>query len=123
MHCISVFLINKSELRNDKIDLVVDSVVSDIKWVELKEGILATTYIPNIEKFRENKTIARITTDYFGGAGEQSVKIWERDKFIRLNNSFGPINEALSYLGVRRKNGMDEFDTVGLGNYRSNRDF
>ena len=26
-------------------------------------------------------------------------------------------------MGIIKKEGMDEFDTIGLGNYRSNRDF
>jgi len=35
-----------------------------------------------------------------------------------------PINEALKMMGgVERKSGMDEFDTIGLGRYRTNEDF
>ena len=34
-----------------------------------------------------------------------------------------PINSALKLLGVNKKDGMDEFDTIGLVRYRSNHDF
>lgn len=48
-HCISVYLMNKSEFRNDKIDSVIEgkdlSLGDDIHWVELKEGVVATTNI------------------------------------------------------------------------------
>jgi hypothetical protein len=33
--------------------------------------------------------------------------------------SEGAINQALRYLGVWRQNGQDEFDMLGLGQYRS----
>jgi hypothetical protein len=34
-----------------------------------------------------------------------------------------PINDVLKRMGIVRKDGMDEFDTIGLGNYRTNEDF
>lgn len=132
-HCISVYLINKSDLRNDKINSIIDGdIIKKIDWVELNEGILATTRIPNIREFGKNKTIASITTDYFGGPGNQSAKVFLNNKKIleqddELDWKLRPINSALKLLGVEKKSGgeihMDEFDTVGLGRYRSNSDF
>ena len=128
-HCISVYLIRKSELRDDKIDSVINGEESqEIKWTELKENILATTNIPNIRKFGKNKTIASITTDYFGGPGEQSAKLFINNKKVldeddTFDSSLSPINSALKMMDVDKKGGFDEFDTIGLGKYRSNYDF
>lgn len=120
-HCISVYLISKSEVRDDKINQVIEEgKTTNIKWAELDNGILATTYIPNIREYGKDKTIAKITTDYFGGFGEQTAKLFINNKRVYNGNS---INKALTQMGVVRKDGMDEFDTIGLGRYRSNQHF
>ena len=60
---------------------------------------------------------AIIQTDYFGGIGAQYASVFcgsvNADKNIRR------INEALKYLGVVAKDGLDEFDTVGLDKIHS----
>lgn len=129
-HCISVYLINKSELRDDKISTVLDKkskVNQDIKWVELREGILATTHIPNIRDYGKDKAIAKIETDYFGGSGHQIAKLFINNKKEYDNSSeynyCNPINDVLKLMGIEKKSSSDEFDTIGLGNYRSNSDF
>lgn len=125
-HHISVYLIRKSELRDHKINSVLnDSEKSNINWTELDEGILATTEIPNIREFGKDKTIAYISTDYFGGSGNQSAKVFMNNKKILDQNDefdwkLNPINSSLKLLGVNRKDGMDEFDTIGLSKYRRN---
>ena len=60
---------------------------------------------------------ALIQTDYFGGVGEQWADVYQGNCLVRDKTT--QINSALSFLGVKGQNGMDEFDTVGLGNYRS----
>lgn len=128
-HCISVFIIRKSDLRDDKIGSIInDSKSTDIKWVELNCGLLATTKIPNIREFGSDKTIAYISTDYFGGSGNQSAKVFMNNKKVldqddEFDWRLEPINSALKLLGVERISGYDEFDTVGLSNFRSNEDF
>ena len=132
-HCIGVYLISKSDLRDDKINSIIDTESTsdnfdEIKWVELREGILATTNIPNIRKFGKDKTILFITTDYFGGPGSQSAKVFINNKKVleqddEYDFQLNPINSALKVLGVQKRGGMDEFDTIGLGSYRSNSDF
>lgn len=54
-------------------------------------------------------------TDYFGGAGDQSAKLINDETTV-----YERINDALSQMGVEKSDGLDEFDTVGLGNYRTN---
>lgn len=128
-HCISIYLMNKSELRDDKINSVLeDKNPNKIKWVELNENILATTHIPNVREYGKDKTIAKISTDYFGGSGHQEAKLFinnkkEYDKSSEFDWSINPINDVLKSMGVVRKDGMDEFDTIGLSSYRTNSDF
>jgi hypothetical protein len=128
MHSIRLYLINKKELRMDKIDSIIDnSKYSNLEWVELGSGIMAIENISNIKDFGLGKTIALITTDYFGGSGNQTAKVFLDNKKIldqddEIDWKFNPINSALKLLGVERKDGMDEFDTVGLGKIRTNND-
>lgn len=129
-HCISVYLMNKSELRNEKINSVLDNKEKskEIKWTELPKDILATTHIPNIRDFGKDKTIAKISTDYFGGWGIQEAKLFVNNKkeYSKSNEQdmkLTPINDVLKMMGVIADSGMDEFDTINLSKYRSNQDF
>jgi hypothetical protein len=121
---------NKSELRNEKINSVLENKENseEIKWTELPEGILATTHIPNVREFGKDKKIAKISTDYFGGAGHQEAKLFvnnkkEYDKSSEFDWSERPINTVLKMMGVSKKDVQDEFDTINLSNYRNNEDF
>lgn len=64
--------------------------------------------------------LAIVAADFFGGIGSQWAVGMERGSV-----SLGPmeavdaINQALRRLGVRAQPGADEFDTVGLGRFRS----
>jgi len=122
-HCIRVHLIKKSELRNEKIEYLVDNKDPfEIKWIELKEGILATTdEIPYF--FMKDKMIAYITTDYFGGFGDQSAILYVNGKEVINTEVDNSVNIVLKEMGVISKDGCDEWDTIGLSNYRSNEDF
>jgi hypothetical protein len=128
-HCISVYLINKSDLRDEKINSVLENTNSkSINWVELPKGILATTHIPNVREFGKDKTIAKISTDYFGGNGHQEAKLFvnnkkEYDKSSEFDWSERPINSVLKMMCITPDKGMDEFDTINLSKYRSNQDF
>lgn len=139
MHCISVYLIRKSDLRDEKIDSIIGgkSLVenwngennSGVIFTELKSGIFATTEIPDIREFGKNKMVAYITTDYFGGFGDQTAQVFDCGKKIYdysvpgSMNTSDSIDEALKLMGVVCVDGYDEFDTIGLGKYRSNEDF
>lgn len=60
---------------------------------------------------------AVILTDYFGGVGQQWAQVYQGAAIV--NPQIRSINQALAQLGVVARPGMDEFDTVGLSNYRS----
>lgn len=85
-----------------------------------------------------NSKVAYIETEYFGGTGVQSSILFE-DQKIKIgplrtetiwderSNSYqqipegkGAINQILEQLGVSTLNKNDEFDSLGLGNFRSN---
>jgi hypothetical protein len=61
--------------------------------------------------------IAYGETDYFGGAGVQSAAAWIQGKLAMppTTHPAGPINAALHTIGLERAEGLDEFDTLGLG--------
>jgi hypothetical protein len=116
-------------LINEKIDNILeDKFENQIVWTEMGCDILATTHITNIKIFGKGKMIAKISTDYFGGFGSQRAKLFVNNKIEyeaddEYDYSLRPINEVLKKMGIVRKDGMDEFDTIGLGNYRTNEDF
>jgi hypothetical protein len=70
--------------------------------------------------------VAYITTAYFGGQGGQDALVWDGGSLRFSPTTPGydqgwpntPISQALRLLGVVADNGMDEFDTVGLGKHR-----
>jgi hypothetical protein len=70
--------------------------------------------------------IAYIETEYFGGVGQQSATVYYSGECILEPQTAesGPVCKALRLLGVARKvSKTDEFDTAGLGRYRSNDDW
>lgn len=123
MHCISG-IIFKKELHNN---------YDNICHVDLPQGYVL---IPNPNQISSNKitlidnikTFAEISTDYFGGMGDQNGNAWVDG--IEIDLKIHSINNALKTIGVIKENydnansrtGSDEFDTINLGNYRSYED-
>lgn len=72
--------------------------------------------------------VAYICTEYFGGVGEQAAVAFvdgqlatpssDPGRVLPWSSSIGPINDALSAIGVRRGLLKDEFERVGLGHHR-----
>lgn len=107
--------------------LVDDVVIQVIDAKTLPEAI-TTPWLVSIVGADLSTTskspVAYIETEYFGGHGEQTAVFWVGGKIQYFGqNSYGPINHALRTLGVKATADLDEFDTVGLARYRSNRDF
>jgi hypothetical protein len=71
-----------------------------------------------------------IETDYFGGYGTQSAIAWNKGKILlgvlkseitsyeATTTGRSAINQVLSALGVWTDRKKDEFDMLGLGNFR-----
>jgi hypothetical protein len=128
-HCISIYLLRREDLRDEKLDVILeDKSKLGLNLTDMGSGIFATHNIPNFKTFSKGKMIAKITTDYFGGGGYQTAKLWE-DGEVTYNKSseydwgISPINNVLKEMGVVSDSTMDEFDTINLGRYRSNEDF
>jgi hypothetical protein len=69
-----------------------------------------------------------VETNYFGGAGSQAAAVFSGGEMVfRGATSIGresirrddPINVALRKVGIEATDGRDEFDTLGLGRFRS----
>ncbi|MFD4373852.1 hypothetical protein [Streptomyces sp. NPDC058486] len=69
----------------------------------------------------ERPRFAIIQTDYFAGAGGQWAAAFHGQE--RVTPDQASINHALAVLGVRSTTTADEFDTIGLGEFRSNPDY
>lgn len=61
---------------------------------------------------------AVIFTDYFGGNGDQWAIAYEGERLLDERS----VNTALRELGVVRADGVDEWDTIGLADFRHNPD-
>jgi hypothetical protein len=74
-----------------------------------------------VRRIAPEPLFAVIETNYFGGAGTQAAAVYRgaEEVMAPAASAFGPINEALRHLGVQASPGLDEFDTVGLGRFRS----
>ncbi len=140
-HCINLILIKKSELRNCKISTIVsdEKFPIDSPCLHLPQDILA---FPELSRnsistfFGPDITFVEVSTDYFGGCGEQSASILrtmtksldnyyldEKSYYVvESNDSESAIDIILEKYGVIRENGKDEFDTIQLGKYRTNND-
>ena len=66
--------------------------------------------------------IVHIFTEYFGGNGTQGAIVWNAgvETMTPDIGRIGTINSALRKIGIRANSPQDEFDTIGLGRYRSN---
>jgi hypothetical protein len=64
--------------------------------------------------------LAYVEAEYFGGEGDQASIVWEAGSIVSgPSHGQNAINDALRCLGVQAAPGKDEFDTVGLGQWRS----
>lgn len=72
-----------------------------------------------LQPYSKNGMLAYLETDYFGGVGTQAGVLFENGERIEgPSDKEGIINQILRKMGVCIEPGKDEFDSVGLGNYR-----
>lgn len=132
MHCINIIIVSRKELRSNTIDSILDDKKMDLQYVELPQGMIAFPELYNKSVYRklgEGIKFVNLSTDYFGGSGEQSAELnistsdKEGYKTISESYDYDAINKILKEYGVIREDGSDEFDTINLGKYRKNEDF
>lgn len=102
MHCINICITKKENL------------IENADYCELKQGFVAVYD----NQIKPNSDYADVSTDYFGGCGEQFATLHKGGKVVELPK----INDALKELGVIKED-HDEFDAINLGWYRTNEDF
>lgn len=109
MHCIHAILIPPFQ-------------ATDQKHIVLPHG-WKMQFVHEDAKY-ENAII--ISTDYFGGGGEQSAVVIKDFQIVRAvdwnKDKWHPINDALRFFGLQKGKDNDEFDTINLGHYRSDED-
>jgi hypothetical protein len=100
------------------------------EWLDAGPN-LTTTDMAFAARASEAGALAYVQTAYFGGAGAQCAVLWGGgdvamkpawlDKVAVGNRSRStwPINAALRALGVRAAAGHDEFESFGIGLYRT----
>ena len=101
------------------------SLAKDLCFVPVTDKRLSASVERVAIELSRGGAVAYVETEYHGGTGAQSSVVW-RNGAVTLparTAEVGPINEALVLLGVNRQDSQDEFDTVGLGRYRSNDDW
>lgn len=136
MHAIDIIIIKETELRDRKInEILTDTKSKFIKSVNLGHGMVAfpTLCKGDVSKFfGSDVNFVEISTNYFGGLGEQSAGLYKSkddgfDEIKYLSDEFDftarPINDILKEYGLNKNPNMDEFDTINLGRYRTNEDF
>lgn len=116
-HCIHLYVCNNIE--------GLEQNLQKNKFRYLKNG----NYIVMLSKMRIKKllhsfgvpAVVNVTTDYFGGCGEQSSTFYDLNtrKSVYCNS----INKGLAMIGIQGTTEQDAFDIVGLGDYRSNDSF
>jgi hypothetical protein len=87
---------------------------------------LTTTLIVALQQASSGGAIVYFETEYFGGTGGQGAAVFRDGKLVFGPEwaDIGPINSALKKLGVTAAPPfIDEFDTVGLGQFRTTEDW
>ena len=70
-----------------------------------------------LKLFSKGFSLVYLETDYFGGNGSQGAIACESGQIVfgPESGKIGPINKALSRIGVSRSWTLDEFDALALG--------
>lgn len=89
----------------------IEDLKPNSQYIELAQGFC---FVRNNDNIILNKRSLFVSTDYFGGMGEQ----YSESKISNtLEKIFTTINEGLKFIGVI-KGEYDEFDALKLGNFR-----
>ena len=93
----------------------IEDLKPDSQYIKLPQGFC---FVRNTDDVEFNKSYLFVSTDYFGGMGEQYS---ESQINKTLDKIFTTINDGLKFMGVV-KGEYDEFDAFNLGNFRGYED-
>ena len=107
---------------------LTDALIDDITELYDEEDnldcsgldFLTTSVFHFLQDYSVNSQLVYIETDYFGRYGTQAGVLFE-DGSMTINPvcEEGIINRLLELIGVLKYRGKDEFDSLGLGRYRT----
>lgn len=111
-----------TELKAELIEPREVASSEDPRLEELTPGVLSLAL-----QASSHAPVAYVSTEYFGGQGGQDAATWVSESLGFSPRSIdysgewpnSPISQALRSIGAVAEPGKDEFDTVGLGRYRS----
>ena len=86
--------------------------------------LLPENIIKMCSALSNEKLLAYLEAEFFGGAGTQACALFENGKLKlgpKINES--AINQALAILGVEKNASHDEFEAVGLNEHRDTNDW
>lgn len=106
-------------------ELEIHFIESEEPWLinDMAAGVASAA-----SRLSSANDVAYVSTEYFGGVGGQRAIVWRAERIVfqadnHTSSSAGwpnsPISRALRFMGVKAAEGEDEFDTIGLGKYRS----
>ena len=108
---------------------LTEDLFDQINELDTAESIGSFAYLTvtielNILKAIEDKSLAYVEVEYFGGEGGQVGIIWKEGK-RNVELSYGPevVNIILRAFGVVAERNKDEFDTLSFGRYRHTQDW
>jgi len=93
--------------------------ISDLPLMDDRNTELPASLLELFRELSSAGKVAYIEAEIFGGVGTQAYVYAETGKVDTAVVGDRAINAALQLLGVMRKPGFDEFDSVGLGRNRS----
>jgi len=100
--------------------------VTHPEWQQFSDSLFHPIFerlIVGVDQFARHIShlglVAYVEATFIGGYGGHATMLWEYGE--RLEPPGDDINTVLRRLGVIRGPGLDEFDTIGLGKYRSTR--
>ena len=116
-------------LTDDLFDAIAESVNDDNEIVVAGFNYFTSAIAFVLTEYSQNGKLAYFETDYFGGDGTQAAILYEKGmpKFPPIFtddmngwslNKVRAINTILQAFGIVKLNDIDEFDSVGLGNFR-----
>lgn len=130
----NLVLIPVTDFLHDELDELYNSRNNS---VFMEFDYLSAPIVSFLEEYSRKTPVAYIETDYFGGAGRQSAALWSDSKLdegpfqsitfnkqeLSISCDEKAINRVLKKMGVSNSMSKDEFEAVGLEQYRTMNSF
>ena len=108
---------------------LTEELFDEINQMEISTKLMGFEFLnQNIEnrilKVIGSKEVAYVESEFFGGEGGHIGLIWKNgERAFTSDLNIQSMNEILKRLGVQKTTFKDEFDSIGLGQYRQTEDW